>query len=437
MRKLTLGLRTALFVLFSFAVVELSGARSAIAGAPMPTAAIADVVQRVSPSVVKIIVTRPPDKPHGAPVSAVGSGFVIDTAGLIATNRHVVENALTIMVGTADGGRYRAQIVGLAAKSDIALIRIEPDSHLPALAFGDSDALRPGETVIAIGSPFGFDSSVTAGIVSSINRDIMESPFDDYIQTDAAINHGNSGGPLFNLAGQVVGMNSVLFAPGKGSAGVGFAIPSNQLRFALGRLAQYGDVRAGMLPIRTQPVTGLMAAAMGVPTAGGALIASLGPQAPMMNRQIQPGDIITQLDGQPISDPRELARKAAEAQPGSNVTLQLYRLGKLTTVQVPILPLDAAPSSPGAAGHPPKTTGLRFAQHPGGVLLTALDPAGSAADSGLKQGDVILRIQGEPVATPDQVSNLLRAKIEAKQAYTAFLIERDNEQTWLPVALPD
>jgi len=323
------------------------------AGAPPTTNAIADVVARVQPSVVRIIVVHPPEKPQATdnklaqaaesePVSKIGSGFAIEAPGLIATNRHVVENSISIFVGTADGGRYRAQIVGMATKVDIALLRIDPAAHLPVLTFGNSDGLRAGETVIAIGSPFGFDNSVTAGIVSSVNRDIMESPFDDYIQTDAAINHGNSGGPLFNMDGQVVGMNSVLFAPGAGSAGVGFAIPSNDLHFVLERLAKYGEVRGGMLPIRTQQVTGVMADAMGVPVSGGALIASLGPEADRMNGQIQPGDIITRFNNEPVTDPRELARKAATLAVGSRAVLDLYREGKVMSVDVPILAIEGA-----------------------------------------------------------------------------------------------
>ena len=426
------------------------------AGTAMPVEILADVVARVQPSVVRIVVVHPAakaaepdagasdpqqsDAASAQPVSKIGSGFVIDAAGLVATNRHVVENSVSIFVSTTDGARYRAEIVGLAAKSDIALLRIDPGAKIPALPLGNSDAVRAGDTVIAIGSPFGFDNTVTAGIVSSVNRDIMESPFDDYIQTDAAINHGNSGGPLFNLAGQVVGMNSVLFAPGQGSAGVGFAIPSNELRFVLDRLRAYGDVRAGMLPIRTQQVTGLMAEAVGVPSAGGALIASLGPEADQMDGKIQPGDVVTRFNAQAVADPRDLARKAAVAAVGSKAVLSLYRAGKAMTVEVPILPLERGAQSAPSNGYHPKVLGLRFGDDrrgQAGVTLSGIDPSGSAADSGLLKGDVILRVQQQAVSTPDEASRALQARIDGKHAYAAVLVERDGKQTWFPIALPD
>ena len=426
------------------------------AGTVVPIEAIADVVARVQPSVVRIVVVHPPARvaePDVAlldsqqssaasvqPVSKIGSGFVIDAAGLVATNRHVVENSISIFVSTADGARYQAEIVGVATKSDIALLRIDPSANIPPLPFGNSDSLRAGDTVIAIGSPFGFDNTVTAGIVSSVNRDIMESPFDDYLQTDAAINHGNSGGPLFNLAGQVVGMNSVLFAPGEGSAGVGFAIPSNDLRFVLDRLMTYGNVRAGMLPIRTQQVTGLMANAIGVPSAGGALIASLGPEADQMNGKIQPGDVITRFNTQAVADPRDLARKAAVAAVGSQAVLELYRSGKVTTIEVPILPLEGGAQPTSSNGYHPKILGLRLAdavRGQPGVTLSGIDPSGSAADSGLLKGDVVLRVQQQAVSTPDEAYRAFQARIDAKHAYAAVLVERDNKQTWLPIALPE
>ena len=174
-------------------------------------------------------------------MTALGSGFVIDPAGFIATNKHVIDRATSIFVMTAEGVRYQAKVVGMPDKADMALLHVDAGQPLPAVPFGDSDKMRVGDTVIAIGSPFGFDNSVTAGIVSAVNRDIMESPFDDYFQTDAAINHGNSGGPLFNLAGEVIGMNSVIFAPGTGSVGLGFAVPSNDLHFVFDRLMKTGQ----------------------------------------------------------------------------------------------------------------------------------------------------------------------------------------------------
>ena len=447
------GIRLLLWVLWTVAISGTTpGTTSgAIAGTGQPIDMIADVIARVQPSVVRVVVVRPPAKANepdtklagaaaSGPMSSSGSGFVI-ASGLVATNRHVVEDAVSIFVSTADGARYRAEVVGMASKADIALLRIDPNAHLPALTLGDSDKLRTGNAVIAIGSPFGFDNSVTAGIVSSVNRDIMESPFDNYIQTDAAINHGNSGGPLFNLAGEVVGMNSVLFAPGAGSVGVGFAIPSNDLQFVFDRLEKYGEVRAGMLPIRTQQVTGLMAEALGAPTSGGALIAALGPEADRMNGEIQPGDVIVRINDQKVVDPRDLARKVALLPVGDSAVLELCRTGKFMSVRVSTLPLEGAmPSTPANASHP-KTLGLLFAAVPGehpphDVLLADLDPTGSAADSGLRKGDIIERVQQQAVSSPSQADMALKSLIDAKKTYAALLVKRDDKESWMPVALP-
>ena len=420
---------------------------------PPPAEPIADVVARVQHSVVRIVVVRAADKPvaentsiaraaDDKPATSIGSGFVIDTGDLVATNRHVVENAASIFVGTADGGRFPADLVGMPGKADIALLRIHPATKLPALTLGDSDKLRVGDTVIAIGSPFGFDNTVTAGIVSGVNRDIMESPFDDYIQTDAAINHGNSGGPLFDMSGKVVGMNSVLFAPGtySGSVGVGFALPSNELRFVFDRLEKYGVVNGGMLPIRTQQLTALMAQAIGAPGAGGALIVSMQAQSDLMNGQIVPGDVISTFNGEPVTDPRDLARKAAMAEIGSRAILGICRSGKIMSVDVPILPFDPSAQPRDDTYHRPTQLGLTLALRTGaagsGVTVSAIDPTGSVADSGLQTGDVILRVQQQVISTPDEAMRALQARSEAKQPYAAMLIERDNSQSWLPVGLP-
>lgn len=446
------------FVRLAVIVVFATGLQAApapaLAGSDQPPGMIAAVVARVRDSVMRIVVVHPPEAPpgektiakagEGHPVTRIGSGFVIDPDGLVATNRHVVENATAIFVATPDGGRFRAEIVGMPHKADIALLRIHTGYKLPAIKWGNSDALRPGDTVIAIGSPFGFDNTVTAGIVSSVNRDIMETPFDDYIQTDAAINHGNSGGPLFNMNGEVVGMNSVLYAPGtySGSVGLGFAIPSNDLRFVLSRLEEYGQVRAGMLPFRTQSVTAMMAEAIGSPAPGGALIAALGPRGDEMNGLIQPGDVIRTFNGEVVTDPRDLARKAARAPIGSTVRLGICRSGTIMAVNVPILAYDPHPQPIQEPGPPPKMLGLQFSAAEGsdgtvrGVAVSAIDPTGSAADSGLQTGDIILRVQQQPISTPEQARAALQARAAAKQPYAAVLVERNEKRTWIPVALP-
>jgi serine protease Do len=296
--------------------------------AETPSDSVAAVVAKVKPAVVRVISVRPQKPPEDdQPVSelakasavrtttAIGSGFIIGPEGFIATNKHVVENSVAVYVATADGVRYKATLAGSTAKADIALLKIDVGrTPLPTVSFGDSDKMQVGDAVIAIGSPFGFDSSVTAGVVSAVNRDIMESPFDDYIQTDAAINHGNSGGPLFNKQGEVIGMNSVLFGPGTGSVGLGFAIPSNDLRFVFDRLMGTGELKAGMLPIRTQQVTWMMQQAINAPGLEGALVAALDDEGgKKMHGQIKPGDVILAFNGQKVWDPRDadLPRRCA------------------------------------------------------------------------------------------------------------------------------
>jgi serine protease Do len=432
-------------VALSVALILLQHAQ---AGAPAEP--IAEIVAKVKPAVVEVIVVRPREQSDqqmakavaasGRRATAIGSGFVIDPSGYIATNKHVIEDAVAVYVATPDGIRYQAKIIGMTAKADMALLKVDTAKDLPAVPFGDSNAVHVGDNVIAIGSPFGFDDSVTAGIVSAVNRDITESPFDDYIQTDAPINHGNSGGPLFNLAGEVIGMNSVLFAPGKysGSAGVGFAIPSNDLEFVMDRLMVDGKVMAGMLPIRTQQVTWMIQQAIGTPGLQGALLAALEPGGDrMMDRQIKPGDVILSFNGQTVLDPRDLARKAARTPIGSDAALTIWRGRVQQTIHVKIQ------AWPEAKPHliselAPKAVGLQLASAPqGGVMISSVDPSGSAADSGIEKGDVILQIQQQPVSDPDQALHILRALSVEKRGYAIMLITRNGDQTWIPIAIPD
>jgi serine protease Do len=428
--------------------------------APDPVAA---VVARVKASVVQIITVRSPVPPDASvsgpaktasddrPITGIGSGFLVDPSGYIATNKHVVDGAVSVFVATSDGVRYRARIVGLTYHADFALLKIDVDHATPAAVLGDSDKLRIGDRVIAIGSPFGFDNSVTTGVVSGLNRDIMESPFDDYIQTDAAINHGNSGGPLFNMEGEVVGMNSILFAPGTvgGSIGLGFAIPANDIGFVVGRMrGSGGHVNAGMLPIRTQPVTWMLARAIGVPDLHGAMVAGLDVAGldvagldvggdKMMDGQIKPGDVIVAFNGRPVTDPRDLARKAGVSPIGSDAALEIFRGNARQVVHVKILgyPEEAPPDLERSKPH---AVGLDLAAASGqGVMVSGIDPMGTAADSGIQKGDVILQVQQYPVGDPTEASRLIQAQSALKRGYAALLVQRDGKPTWIPIAVPD
>ena len=416
---------------------------------------IAAVVARVSPAVTRIVSVRPP-KPSDAKsdprvadsvvsdqaTMAIGSGFIIDPSGFVATNRHVVEDASSVFVINADGERYRAKLVGMAGKADIALLKIEAGHKLPTVSFGDSDDMRVGDTVIAIGSPFGFDNSVTAGILSAVNRDIMESPFDDYFQTDAAINHGNSGGPLFNLAGQVVGMNSVIIAPTTAWSGLGFSIPSNDLHFVYDRLMKTGQIRAGMLPIYTQQVNWMLEQALGAPGLQGALVSAVKDEGDsMLEGKIKPGDIILSFNGQKVLDPRDLARKAAQAQIASDAALELYRNGQMKTTHVTIQAWpEAKPETIEVAAHQPLGLTLAAGQQDGGaatVTVVDVDPAGTAADSGVLKGDIIVEVQQTPVSNPDQALHIFNDQASTRHGYAAVLVERDKKRIWMAVAVPN
>jgi serine protease Do len=340
---------------------------------------------------------------------------------------------------TSDGVRYQASVVGMPGKADMALLRIYAGHPLPSVTFGDSDQLRVGDTVIAIGSPFGFDNSATAGIVSAVNRDIMESPFDDYIQTDAAINHGNSGGPLFNLQGEVVGMNSVIFSPSTGSSGLGFALPANDMRFVFGRLREFGQVRAGMLPLHTQQVTWMLKQALDTPDLQGALVTSVHDDGDkMLQGKIKPGDVVLTFNGEKVWDPRDLARKAAQAAIGSDAALEICRGAVHQTVHVTIQAWpEAKPTIIRDDGQ--RHLGLELVAADGDkrVTVTSVDPIGTAADSGIQKGDIIVEIQQTPVSDPEQALHLFSTQAAERHHFAAVLVERDKKLSWMPIAIPN
>jgi serine protease Do len=428
-------------------------------GGPAATGTVADMVARVSAAVVRIGIVRPPkqaadksagqpeaDKPGGGDAAnqvstAFGSGFIFDPSGYIGTNKHVVEGAISVIVMISDGERFPAKVVGVADKGDIALLHIDAGHPLPFVPFGDSDKMRVGDPVIAIGSPFGLDRSVTAGIISAVNRDIVESPFDNYLQTDAAINHGNSGGPLFNLAGEVIGMISAIYSPDPGSAGVGFAMPSNSLEFVFGRLIKTGHVGAGMLPFHTQQMTWTLQQALGAPDLLGALVISVREDRDAMpDGTIRPGDVIRTFNGQVVQDARDFARKVARAQAGGDAALEIYRRGEIQTVHVTIQEWpEAKPVDLMDEGQ--RTLGLKLVSGQGEdgkpvVTVVSVDPAGLAADSGVRKGDIIIQVQQTPVTGPDQAMSIFQDPSCLKHHFAAVLVERDKKRFWMSVAVP-
>ena len=269
-------------------------------------------------------------------INSLGSGFIIDPSGLVVTNNHVIADADEINVILNDGTKLPAQLVGKDAKSDLALLRVHYDKPLKAVKFGDSDKLRLGEWVVAIGNPFSLGGTVTAGIVSARNRDINSGPYDNYIQTDAAINRGNSGGPLFNLNGEVIGINTAIISPSGGSIGIGFAVPSSSAVAVIDQLRQYGETRRGWLGVRIQQVTDDIAESLGIKPAHGALVAGVDDKGPAKPGGIEPGDVVIKFDGHDVKEMHDLPRIVADTPVGKEVDVVVIRKGKEETHKVKI-----------------------------------------------------------------------------------------------------
>src|ERR1700678_515980 len=267
-------------------------------------------------------------------VNSLGSGFIIDPSGVVVTNNHVIADADEIHVILNDGTKLPAELIGKDTKSDLALLRVHRDKPLKAVKFGDSDKLRLGEWVIAIGNPFSLGGTVTAGIVSARNRDINSGPYDNYIQTDAAINRGNSGGPLFNLDGEVIGVNTLIISPSGGSIGIGFAVPSKTVAGVVDQLRQFGELRRGWLGVRIQQVTDEIAESLNIKPARGALIAGIDDKGPAKPAGIEPGDVIVTFDGKDIKEPKDLSRVVADTAVGKEVDVVIIRKGEEQTRRV-------------------------------------------------------------------------------------------------------
>ena len=264
-------------------------------------------------------------QPHKT--TSLGSGFIVDTSGIVVTNNHVIADADEINIIMNDGSKFKAEIVGVDKKTDLAVLKFKPTKPLVAVKFGDSDKLRLGEWVIAIGNPFSLGGTVTAGIVSARNRDISQGPYDNYIQTDAAINRGNSGGPLFNLDGEVIGVNTLIISPTGGSIGIGFAVPSKTVAGVVDQLRQFGELRRGWLGVRIQQVTDEIAESLNIKPARGALIAGVDDKGPAKPAGIEPGDVVVKFDGKDIKEPKDLSRVVADTAVGKEVDVVIIRKG--------------------------------------------------------------------------------------------------------------
>ncbi len=382
-------------------------------------------------------------------VTSLGSGFIIDPSGYIVTNNHVIEDADQITVTLNDGTSLPAKLVGRDDKTDLALLKINPRRPLPATHFGDSDKARIGDWVIAIGNPFGLGSTVTAGIVSASNRNIDAGPYDEFLQTDAPINRGNSGGPLFDMSGSVVGINSAIYSPSGGSVGIGFAIPSNLARDILGQLRASGTVRRGYVGVNIQQVTQDIAEGMGLPAATGALVSNVSPNGPAWKAGIHTGDIVLSFDGKKIPDARQLSRIAASTQIGKTVAVEVLRNRQHLTVRLTVQrlnePSKPAPKSAPAA-KPRKTTQLGLSLSPlnadaraefrvpggvQGVVVTDVEPDSAADEKNVRPGDVIVTVQNQPVRTPDEVKRRLESDLKSGKRVEVLLVNRAGALTYV------
>jgi serine protease Do len=455
---------------------------SPVAGADTAPGTVADLVARTSPSVVTVLSTQEdempsggealpfgpgspfedffrqfglpegatpfPMPPKGRQATGLGSGFVIESDGYIVTNNHVVDDAESVKVRLDDEREFEAEVVGTDPQTDLALIKIDAE-NLSALPLGDSDSLRVGDDVIAVGNPFGLGGTVTRGIVSAMARDINAGPYVDFIQTDAAINRGNSGGPLLNLEGEVIGVNSAIYSPNGGSVGVGFAVPSNTVKTVVGQLRSSGAVERGWLGVQIQNVSPEIAAALGLDEPRGALVSDVVENGPSVGK-LETGDVILAFDGKPVESSRDLPKLVAAAAPDATVTIDILRNGGEQTIDFTLgrfeeeemaavapgdhedgtasdrLGATLAPITPAARDQ------LGLDETVEGVVITSLDGGGLAAEAGLEVGDVILQVGSTAVKSPADVDRAIRA---TKTDAVLLQIERGGNRIFVGVRL--
>lgn len=473
-----LGLIVATFLaVFTFEAVPVFAR-----GAPE---SFADLADRLSPAVVNISSSQMlegggvplPGLPPGSPfeeffddffeqqqrgqsiprrVQSLGSGFVIDPKGIIITNNHVIEDADEIKVNFTDGSTLAAEIIGRDPKTDLAVLKVKPTSDLAFVKFGVSTKSRVGDWVLAIGNPFGLGGTVTAGIISAINRDINAGPYDDFIQTDASINRGNSGGPLFNLDGEVVGVNTAIISPSGGSIGIGFSIPAATAMPVIEQLQKYGETRRGWLGVRIQSVTDDIAEGLGMDEAHGALVAGVTPDGPAAKAGIEPGDVIVKFDGKDVPEMRDLPRIVAETEIDSKAPVNVIREGKLKTFRVKIGRLEEAEAAELADAkqngpseeQKTETLGLALSELSGplrerfdighsveGVAIVNVDPASPAAEKGIRPGDVLVEVAQKKVKTPKDVADRVAAEKKSGRKSVLLLISSGGDLRFVAVRM--
>jgi serine protease Do len=455
-------------------------AAATTAQAPAGPASFADVVDRVKPAVVSVKVKLSdadqvddeggsdgipglPDVPKNSPfyhffrhfgmpdnndgqdhgdraprhhfAQAQGSGFFISGDGYIVTNNHVVDHASEVTVTTSDGKSMPAKVIGVDSKTDLALLKAD-GSNFPYVTFA-AHTPRVGDWVIAVGNPFGLGGTVTAGIVSARGRDIGSGPYDDFLQIDAPVNHGNSGGPTFNAEGEVVGVNTAIFSPSGGSVGIGFAIASDVVQNVVQQLKDTGSVTRGWIGVQIQNVTADLADDLGLKATTGALVAAAQKDSPAAAAGVKSGDVITAVDGETVADPHDLARRIAALGPKKTVKLALIRNGSAMTIDVTLGTMPADKTASAESRNSDDNEGsalaklgltLRPAHGQDGVVVAEVDPDGAAADKGLKQGDVILEVAGKSVSRPADVAQAIdAAKSDGKKSVLVRVKSNDGE----------
>jgi serine protease Do len=392
--------------------------------------------------------------------NSLGSGFIVDTAGIAVTNNHVIADADEINIIMNDGTKIKAELVGVDKKTDLAVLKFKPPAKpLVAVKFGDSDKLRLGEWVIAIGNPFSLGGTVTAGIVSARNRDISSGPYDNYIQTDAAINRGNSGGPLFNLDGEVIGVNTLIISPSGGSIGIGFAVPSKTVAGVVDSLRQFGELRRGWLGVRIQQVTDEIAESLNIKPARGALIAGVEDKGPAKPAGIEPGDVVVKFDGKDIKEPKDLSRVVADTAVGKEVDVVIIRKGAEETKKVMLGRLEDGEKAVQAAAKTQaepvekpvtqKALGLDLASlskdlrtrykikdSVKGVIITSVDGTSDAAEKRLSAGEVIVEVAQEAVSNAADVKKRVdQLKKDGKKSILLLVSNADGELRFVALSV--
>jgi serine protease Do len=391
--------------------------------------------------------------------NSLGSGFIVDISGVVVTNNHVIADADEINVILNDGTKIKAELVGVDKKTDLAVLKFNPTKPLIAVKFGDSDKLRLGEWVIAIGNPFSLGGSVTAGIVSARNRDISQGPYDNYIQTDAAINRGNSGGPLFNLDGEVVGVNTLIISPTGGSIGLGFAVPSKTVAGVVDQLRQFGELRRGWLGVRIQQVTDEIAESLNIKPARGALVAGIDEKGPAKPAGIEPGDVVVKFDGKDVKDPKDLSRVVADTAVGKEVDVVVIRKGNEETKKVTLGRLEDTDKVQQANAKPKdepaekpvtqKALGLDLAllskdlrtkykikDSVRGVIVTGVDGNSDAAEKRLSAGDVIVEVAQEAVSNAADIKKRVdQLKKDGKKSVLLLVSNGDGELRFVALSV--